>query len=157
MPLLVDEAMAHAWSRLSSIRLSMFTLRVMENWRGLVDDFEKMLILIAVAAINGEKFTRGAEIDHELWNVRIQFPDDLVRSCNISSIAAATGFNRETTRRKVNELIEAGLLDRSHRGLLRYKPGSIHGEDMLLLVRRQLDVIVRLTNDLLRDGVVAVD
>lgn len=157
MPLLVDEEMAHASSRLSSIRLSMFMLRAMENWRELVDDGEKALILIAVAAINGEKFTRSHELEEELRDVRNQFPQDLLRRCNVSSVAAATGFNRETTRRKVNDLIEAGFLTRAARGLLRYRPGSIHGEDMLLLIRKQLDAIVRLANDLARDGVIVVD
>lgn len=157
MPLLVDERLAQASSRLSAIRLCMFTLRAMENWRELVDDCEKAMILIAVAAINGERFTRDEELHEELRDVRITFPQERFRSCNISSIAAATGFNRETTRRKVNELIEAGALMRLAKGALRYRPGNLQREDVLELIRKQLEVTVRLTNDLMRDGAITLD
>lgn len=157
MPLVVDDRQADASSRLSAIRLCMFTLRAMENWRELVDDCQKAMILVAVAAINGERFTRDEELQNELRDVRVVFPQERIRCCNISSVAAATGFNRETTRRKVNELIEAGALMRLGKGALRFRPGNLQRGDALELIRKHLDATVRLTNDLLRDGAITLD
>jgi len=154
MPLLVDERMVQANSRLSFIRMAMFTLRNMENWRALVDDCEKAMILLAISAISGERFTRGEALEPELRDLRTAFPLERLRQCSISSIAAATGFNRETTRRKVNELIEAGILMRSSNGRLRYRPGFIQAETVIELLRKQLEALVRIANDLVRDGVV---
>ena len=154
MPLLVDERMVQASSRLSFLRMAMFTLRNMENWRKLIDDCEKAMILLAVSAIGGERFARGEPLEAELWDLRNSFPQEHLRSCSVSSVAAATGFNRETTRRKVNELIEAGILMRASNGRLRYTPGFIDADNATELIRKQLEALVRVANDLMRDGVI---
>lgn len=154
MPLVVDDREAEESSRLVSIRLVLLTLRYMENWRQLVDDCEKVLILLALAAINGERFTRGEALERELQDLRTTLPHDRLRYANISSVAAATGFNRETTRRKINELIEAGIVLRTSRGRLRFNPDTREVHRVVELVRRQLDVLVRAANDLMRDGVI---
>jgi len=156
MPLLVDDLKAEAFSRLVSIRLTMLTLRCMENWRSDVDDCEKALILVAVTAISGERFTRGEELDAELKSLRNPVPPDRLPPCNISSIAAATGLNRETARRKVIELAEAGILDRSASGMISFRPGVLESEATSELVRRQLEAVVRVINDLIRDGPVKI-
>jgi hypothetical protein len=153
MPLIVDAARADANSRLTGIRLTMLTLRWMENWRQDVDDCEKALILVAVIAISGERFTRAEELEEELKDLRNVFPQDRLPKCNISSIAAATGLNRETARRKVNELIEAGFLIRSAGGMISFAPGILARDSTIDLVRKQLDAVVRVVNELMRDGV----
>lgn len=153
MPLFVDDELATSSSRLSMVRMGMFMLRSMELWRAAVDDCEKALILLAIMTISGERFTRGQGLDGPLRDLRTSFPEDQLLACNVSSIAAATGFNRETTRRKVNELIEAGVIIRSNRKL-RFRPDFVERGDAMGIVRRQLEAIVRLTNDLIRDGVV---
>jgi hypothetical protein len=153
MPLIVDEARADANSRLTGIRLTMLTLRCMENWRQDVDDCEKALILVAVIAISGERFTRGEDLEEELKSLRTIFPQDRLPKCNISSIAAATGLNRETARRKVNELIEAGYLVRSAGGMISFASGILQRASTIDLVRKQLDAVARTANELMRDGV----
>src|SRR5262245_40610450 len=125
MALLVDEKMAHASSRLSSIRLSMFMLRAMENWR-------------------------------ELKSLRNPVPPEHLPPCNISSIAAATVLNRETARRKVNELVEAGILDRWSSGTISFRPGVLERDGTSRLMRRQLEAVVRVMNDLIREGPVRI-
>ena len=154
MPLLLDERMVPASSRLSFLRVAMFTLRNMENWCKMIDDCEKAMILVAVAAISGERFARGEPLEAELRDLRTAFPQERLRLCTISSIAAATGFNRETTRRKVNELIEAGILTRASNRRLRYAPGFIDADHAAELIRKQLEAFVRVANDLMRDGVI---
>lgn len=154
MQLVVDEHKANAYSRLASIRLTMLTLRCMENWRRGVDDCEKALILAAVMAISGERFTRGEELEEGLKDIRNAFPAERLPRCNISSIAAAIGLNRETARRKVIELVEAGLLSRSSDGMVGFAPGVLETEATAQLLRRQLEAVVRAMNELIRDGAV---
>ena len=42
---------------------------------------------------------------------------------NISSIAHATGLNRETARRKINDLVEQDLLTQFEDGSVGFRPG----------------------------------
>lgn len=156
MTLIVDGQKAGAYSRLAGIRLTMLTLRCMENWRRGVDDCEKALILVAVMAISGERFTRGEELEEELRSLRNPVPRDRHPPCNISSIAAATGLNRETARRKVIELAEAGILDRSTNGMVSFKEGVLEQKSVSDIIRRQLEAVVRMMNDLLREGQVRI-
>lgn len=157
MPLLVDEQLAVANSRLSMVRLAMFTLRSMETWREAMDDCDKALILLAVIAISGERLTRGEPLEEPLRDLRNTIPEDRLIRCNISSVAAATGLNRETTRRKINELIEVGALERSATGRLSFRSQFIDGSNPVELVRRQLEAVVRVTNDLMREGVIKAE
>src|SRR4051812_3214096 len=138
MPVKVDDAEAQAQSRIAGLRLCLFTLRFMENWRRDIDDLECVLIMIAVIAILGEHMTR-ADVDEELKDLRQVYPSDRLPRCNVSSIAAATAINRETTRRKVNDLIAKGLLAKGPDGAISFAPGKLQEPSTLELIRKQLD------------------
>ena len=155
MSVVIDDFGADASSRLVSIRLAQLTLRLMENWRELlVDDCEKAMILLAVAAISGERLTRGEPIEEEFRNLRPTIPPGKrIIYGNVSSIAAAAGLNRETTRRKINQLIDAGLLMRTGDGRYRFDPSKRQVDRILALIRRQLDAVVRTGNELMRDKI----
>jgi len=153
MPLIVDEQAVQAQSRIAGLRVCLFTLRFTENWRQDVDDFESAMILIAVTAIMGEHLTRTSGLPQELKDLRHVYPPERLPRCNVSSLAAATGFNRETTRRKVNELIKMGLLARATDGAISLAPGLVQEASTFELIRKQIDAIVRLVNELLRDGI----
>jgi hypothetical protein len=152
MPLVIDEAQAGAQSRMTAIRMTLLTLRCMENWKLGVDDYDSAMILVAVVAITAERLTR-ADLELELRDLGQPIPPERLARCNVSSIAAATGLNRETARRKVGELVSKGLLVRSPRGAISFPPGLLQQESTRDLVRRQLDGVVRFANELLRDGV----
>ena len=152
MPIVVDAEQAAAKSRMAAIRLSLLTLRCMDNWRRGVTDYDSAMILIAVVAITAERLTR-AGLEDDLQSLETSLPSERLAKCNISSIAAGTGLNRETTRRKVNELIAAGQLVRSSDGRVEFAPGLLQSEEILQLIRKQLDSFVRITNDLVRDGI----
>lgn len=77
--------------------------------------------------------------------------------CNISSIASATGLNRETTRRRIGELERAGLLIRGLDGNVGFVPGLAQAPQTLEIVIRQLQTMARVTNDLVRDGSMKID
>lgn len=63
-----------------------------------------------------------AELDPDLESLENALSFDDLSPCNVNSIVAATGLNRETARRKIARLIEEDLLVRE-RGRLRLAPG----------------------------------
>jgi hypothetical protein len=155
MQLTIDHEASAANSRLTAIRLALLTSRWMEHWREEVGDNDSAIILLAVVAICGERLTR-TELPEALRSLATPLPPGFAAECNVSSIAAATGLNRETTRRKVNSLIEAGHLDRSGEGEISYPIGRQQDPATLEFLRKQLEAIARFANDAIRDGVLTV-
>ena len=150
--LAVDDKIAQEKSRLVALRIAMLSLRSMENWRRPVTDYDSIVILLAVAAISGEKLTR-TPLEPEFQDLARPIPHDRLTPCNISSIAEATGLNRETTRRKVNKLLAAGLIQRGSDGSISFTPGFSQRSEPMTMVRAQLDILNRTANELIRDGV----
>lgn len=153
MPLIIDDGELPAKSRIVGLRLVSLTLRLMENWKHDVDDYDRAMILLAVATITAERLLRASPEPH-LESLSTPMPPEALAKCNVSSIASATGLNRETTRRKVDDLVKAGLLRRLADGTITFTEGLIQNESTQQLVRTQLEVLVRSLNDLMRDGVV---
>lgn len=147
----VDPAIAAAKSRFTAIRLLSMTLRLMENWRRMVDDHDCAMILVAVAVINFEKLTR-TNVDPDIEDIRNLVAPGLQTTCYISSIAEATGINRETTRRKVSQLVERGLLVRRPDGGVQFSPNYGDRNETVTILRSQLETFSRTANELLRDG-----
>ena len=148
----IDDTAADEKSRLLTLRIASLTLRLMENWRRPFKDGDSVMILLAMAAISGEKLTRG-RLEQEYQDLAKPIPPNRLTSCNLNSIAAATGLNRETTRRKVNKLAEAGLVVRADDGTVSLSPGFSQRQEPLAIVRAQLETLMRTTNELFRDGV----
>ena len=151
MTLVVNSSQAEAKSRFVAIRLLSMTLRLMENWRRLVDDHDCAMILVAVAVINFEKLIR-LQGRQNVEDIRIVVPSEMLTVCNISSIALAAGLNRETTRRKVSHLVELGLLVRRPDGSVQFSPDYGDRDESVKLLRAQLETFARTANELLRDG-----
>ena len=152
MQLTIDTEASAAMSRLTAIRLALLTSRAMENWRAGVGDNESAMILLAVIAISGERLTR-TELPEPLCSVATPLPPGYAAGCNISSIAAATGLNRETTRRKVSALIDRGYLARSQGGEICFPATRQQDPSTLEFLRKQLEAVARFANDAIRDGV----
>jgi hypothetical protein len=152
MPALtIDEERAAANSRLTAIRLAGLTLRWMENWRRNVQDYDSAMILLAVVAISAGRLLR-ADLAPDLRDIAAPLPEGTLAACNISSIAAATGLNRETTRRRVRALIERGFLVKMKDGSIRFRPGYLQQDRTLDLVRTQLETFARTADELAREG-----
>jgi hypothetical protein len=156
MPLIVDDDAFAANSRPTAIAIALFTMRFMEQWKHDVQDYDRAMMLVAVVAITSERLLRT---DLENGERRLAQPISSRRlaKCNISSIASATGINRETTRRKVQSLIEAGLLQRFDDGSIGFAPGVLQKGSTLPLVRRQVDALVRVVNELMKLGTLKLD
>lgn len=77
----------------------------------------------------------------------------MLQKCNVASIAHATGLNRETTRRKVNDLIARGLLARLADGSIFFREGLTQEPAVRELVGHQMREIAAVCERLLRLGV----
>ena len=152
MQLLINQERADANSRITAIRAAMTMTRSMELWRRERLDPETVLINLAVISITSEKLMRGG-LDPKYNALDVYLPLAELQACNVASIAAATGLNRETVRRRVQSLMSAGSLIRTSSGDIALPPHKVQERSALDLVRRQLETLVRFANDSLRDGV----
>src|SRR5690349_23486071 len=109
MQLIIDEDQANAKSRITAIRAAIMLMRSMELWRLGRLDPQNVLIILAVISITSEKLMRG-HLDANYHALDIYLPLEQLQGCNVASIAAATGLNRETVRRRVQDLIAQGSL-----------------------------------------------
>lgn len=154
MPVALDHDRASMKSRLVAIRTAQLTLRLMENWRGRVKEYDSVMILLAVVVITAEKLTRE-DLAPKLKDLSGALPDEKLGHCNVNSIAAATGLNRETVRRKVQKLVEEAYLVRSGGGL-RYNPLLENEPKRVEMVWMQLETVRKATNELLCDGALSL-
>src|SRR5690349_9628825 len=104
MQLIIDEERANANSRITAIRAAIMLMRSMELWRRDRLDPQNVLIILAVISITSEKLMR-TQLDAKYHALDIYLPLDQLQGCNVASISAATGLNRETVRRRVADLI----------------------------------------------------
>lgn len=156
MPLAIDKGRARANSRLAAHHIISMRLRLFTLWREVTGSHDESLILMAVIAITGDRLARAAIIP-ELRNMAHAVPRPLLGRCNISSIAAATGLNRETARRTVNRLIERGILQRGTDRSIHFTAGRMQGENAYRISEMQLEELVRTANALLKDGVLTFE
>lgn len=152
MPLVVNEEQASAKSRLVAHHIVSLRLRLIALWREVTGGHEESLILMAVIAITGDRLAR-TDIDPQLRNMAHPVPRKLLGRCNISSIAAATGLNRETARRAINRLIERGILERATDRSIHFTAGRMQSPNARHISETQLEEFARTANALVRDGV----
>ena len=153
--LVTNEANARSKSRLVGIRLATLTLRLRGSWSQLFGDADTAAIALAIVAIVSERLLRE-QLAREQESLTVAMPDAALGACNISSIAAATGMNRETTRRKVNQLTRDGLLIRDG-AAIRLAPGFTQQREVIEMINTQLDELRRTANDLLRVGAITIE
>jgi Fic family protein len=134
-------------TRPAIILLSLFTLRYISDWLRVLRqlshddvDLETWLIVISVTAIGAEKFLRSG-LQEDLHDLRVAMPTDRLAKCNLSSIAAATGLNRETVRRKVNWLLQAGILEREASGAIRASATVAARPEVQKLIAMQIEAL----------------
>lgn len=152
--LITNPAIASSKSRLLGIRLTTLSLRLRAGWSDLFGDADTAAIGLAIVAIVSERLLRE-QLSAELQSLDVEMPINALGSCNISSIASASGLNRETVRRHVNRLIQQGVVVREGPSI-RLAPGFTQKEEVLQLVRAQLEELRRAADELLRAGVLAV-
>ncbi len=151
MAVTIDETQASTKSRLVLVTFTTLTMRLMERWwnlashlMGRTPDYESIMILGAVFSINSEKLLRS-EIDLSLQSLEVPMPYELLSDSNVSSVSAATGLNRETTRRRVNTLVKEGVLVREG-AALRLAHGMMQDPLVREMLQAQLETF-RMASD----------
>lgn len=156
MRLVIHESNARAQSRLAAHRLISMRLRLLEFWRGVTGGHNESLVIMAVIAITGDRLNQR-DLPPKLRDMAHAVPVTLLGLCNLSSIAAATGLQRETARRVVNRLIERGVLQRSQDRSINFTPGRMQGPNAYHLSKVQLEEFTKTANELLREGIIVVE
>ncbi len=152
MPVRVDEAGFEACSRVAGVAVADYTLRAAERWRANVTDIEGAMIMLAVIAISSARLLR-ADLPADQRTLAAPVDRSLLTKVNVAGIAHATGLNRETARRKVNELIAAGELVRARDGGISFRPGLVQSDRIRDQVRGQIAEICAIADQLERMGV----
>ena len=131
-------------------------LRLIALWRQVTGGHYESLILMAVIAITGDRLT-AREVSRDFENMANAVPKPLLGKCNVSSIAAATGLNRETARRVIHKLVTCGILERSPDRSIHFTEGRMQGDNAYMVSRVQLEEFTRTANALLRVGVLKIE
>jgi len=152
--LITDSDAAAAKSRLVGIRLATLTLRLRGSWTELFGSPDAAAIALAIVAIGAERMLRD-NLTPTLTSLATPMPAEAFGECNISAIAKATGFNRETARRKVDELVQLGIVARKGSNIT-LVPGFSQQPAAIKMVRRQLEFLRIATNEMIREGVITV-
>jgi len=124
----------------------------MEYWSRLAGGYDEAMVLVAVAAIKTDKFSR-AQMSEDQMDLQNPLDQSAYAKCSISSIAEATGLNRETARRKVNDLVERGYLERVGRSSVVFRTGFQQEAVVQEAVDAQLEAFRRTAEALVRDGI----
>lgn len=130
----------------------------MEAWRsaqtklfGAALDIESTMILMAIIAIGAEKLVRTGDLK-QFEDLSVPMDYRLLGKCNLSSIAATTGLNREMVRRRVGNLEKNGLVVRESEGGVRIADGILQQPEVRDSVNKQLRSIATTVDRLQKSG-----
>jgi len=118
-------------------------------------DVGLVVVAGAVAVANLEAGMRDPAFRRAFSSVDTEIGIDQQRGCNALSIAESTGLPRETVRRKINRLIEKGILARRGAGDYVLQPGVLQSGPFAALFRDLTDETIRLVNECLDDEIFA--
>jgi hypothetical protein len=150
--LIKEEAVVAGQRRLVAIRLAALTLRLRHCFIQQFGNADDAAIMLAVGVIRSERLLRE-DLGPEYKSFQADVPEEYLAPCNVSSIAIASGFNRETTRRKVERLIQDGKLVRDG-DVVKFDQAYFKDEKFIKMVDAELDNVIKTSNELLKDGVI---
>jgi hypothetical protein len=150
----LDPNVAESKLRLVGLQLALSGLRMGEEYRRTIArDLDSVVVVLAVIVIALERPLR-AQADITLYDVKNAIAINEVTPCNVASIAAATGLNRETARRKVNNLVKRGVLRKLPDGAIVFADEVRLSPSLADMLCRQVNEVARLTNILLQHGII---
>jgi len=121
-----------------NIRLNLDVIQATSD--ALNGDLEKSLIFAAISAANVGQVDDDPVLTRQYAHTSV--PDDLRRPIRIQRVADSLGLPRETTRVKVNLLIDEGLLQTTRSGLL-ISSAAMHVSRFEPMMRRYLGSLDR--------------
>ena len=144
-------------SRLFSMALSRYMQQICRLYRHLAEGDIDLAIVAGAASLAAlEGAWRDPEFRREFANLD-NIVGDRQRGCNALSIAEATGLPRETVRRKMKRLVEAGFLVRRGTGDYIMQPGLVQTPPYRQMLNEASAHTLRFVNDCLEQGVFAVE
>jgi hypothetical protein len=143
-----------AESRLVAVRLGALLLRQRARWTELFGSNDAALIMVAIAVIRSERLLRQP-LDRDSKTLSVHLPKEALGRCNVRSIADAIGMNRETVRRRVEELVRIGMLEREA-GELRFVRGFTQRPAFREVVGYIFEDVRSTVNDFLHSHVLRV-
>lgn len=112
-----------------------YLLRTLRNIGPMFDyDYERMIIALSVTMANTRHIVESPGALEPYLDLATQIPVEQQRPMTRLEIARATGLPRETVRRKVARLIDAGILVKDERGGVRLTSGVLTAPPMLSVV-----------------------
>jgi hypothetical protein len=118
-------------------------------------DVGLVVVAGAVAVANLEPGMRDPAFRRAFSSIDTEIGIERQRGCNALSIAESTGLPRETVRRKINRLIEKGILMRRGAGDYVLQPGVLQSAPFAALFRDLTDETIRLVNECLDEEILA--
>lgn len=122
MVIRINRSITDAKSRLVLVIMTNLMLRLVEDWRHLTRgltgralDYESTMIVAAMISINADRLLR-LQLDSSFQSLGSPLPSELLCKSNVSSVSAAIGINRETTRRRVEKLLTQRILVKDKMG-----------------------------------------
>lgn len=104
-----------------------YLLRTLRNLGPIFDyDYDRMIIALSVTMGNIQHLVNSPELLAPYRDLTAVIPAELQRPVTRLAITRATGLPRETVRRKVAGLIEAGVLIQDERSGVRLSPGLLN-------------------------------
>ncbi len=151
---IVDQQAVRDESRAVALDTAVAMLRLVEGYQEMFGtDVDRLMIMLAVGAITGERPVRGADAPDHVVRFGIPIPSSDMTRCTALAVAAATGLPRETARRKIQQMINDGLLRRDEPVGIRISEELLQSAEFQALVQRQAGEIARLANALLERGI----
>ena len=144
-------------SRLFALALGRYFQHVCRLQRALAEgDLDLAIIAGAAALAATESLMRDATLRQEFADIDVVI-GDRQRGCNALSMAEATGLPRETVRRKINRLVEMGVLVRRGAGNYVWQPGLMQSPAYRQMFDEWSAETLRFANECQELGVFAVE
>jgi len=144
-------------SRLFAIAFGQFFQRVCRLQMAHADgDIDLAIIAGAAALVGTDSMMRDPATRREYADLN-KVVGDRQRGCNALSIAEATGLPRETVRRKMNRLVEMGILVRRGVGDYIWQPGVLQSPPYRQMLDDIATAAARLANDCLEQDIFTLE
>lgn len=145
-------------SRIFAFHFSDFVLRFWQAYIHVVgNDLQKAIIFHTVSLATAPIVANNPEALGEFASLSRTLPADMQVPCSALSVAEAAGLPRETTRRKIKEMVADNLLQEDPRGGYRLATGVLQRPEIVAIFEHNVRSLVRFTNASVTLGALQID
>ncbi|MQT11176.1 hypothetical protein [Segnochrobactrum spirostomi] len=145
-------------SRIFAYHFSDFVLRFWQTYVGVVgNDLQKVIIFHTISLATAPIVANNPDALGEFASLRLALPAEMQVPCSALSVAEATGLPRETTRRKIKEMVADKLLQEDPRGGYRLAAGVLQRPEIVAIFEHNVRSLVRFANASVTLGALQID